>query len=104
MLQSVTELVNFIFPKDSREGEDSNEDCRPDSLIAAGRISQGSFYQSVLFLEFIIDSLIYKALIHEDGNLDEEEGNMDPSDGENQNDLEESSKPEVNSPSMIKAI
>ena len=41
------------------------------------------------------------ALTHEDGNLDEEEGNMDPSDAENRNDLEESSKPEVNSPSMI---
>ena len=41
------------------------------------------------------------ALTHEDGNLKEEEGNMDPSDGENWNDLEESSKPEVDSPSMI---
>ena len=53
------------------------------------------------FLESIIDSLVYKALTHEDGNLKEEEGNMDPSDGENRNDLEESSKQEVNSPSMI---
>ena len=47
---------------------------------------------SFIFLESVISS------------LDEEEGIMDPSDGENQNDLEESSKPEVNSPSMIKAI
>ena len=38
---------------------------------------------------------------HEDGNLDEEEGNMDTSDGENRNDLEESSKQKVNFPSMI---
>ena len=38
---------------------------------------------------------------HEDGNLEEEEGNMDTSDGENRNDLEESSKQKVNFPSMI---
>ena len=44
---------------------------------------------SFIFLESVISS------------LDEEEGIMDPSDGENQNDLEESSKPEVDSPSMI---
>ena len=44
---------------------------------------------SFIFLDSVIDS------------LDEEEGNMDPSDGENRNDLEESSKPEVNCPSMI---
>ena len=31
----------------------------------------------------------------------EEEGNMDPSEGENRNDLEESSKQEVNFPLMI---
>ena len=60
----ITHFVTCIIPKDSREEEDSNEDCRPDSLI-------------------------------------EEEGNMDPSDAENRNDLEESSKPEVDSPSMI---
>ena len=54
-----------------------------------------------MFLESIIDSLVDKVLTHEDRNLDEEEGNMDPSDAENRNDLEESSKPEVDSPSMI---
>ena len=48
-----------------------------------------------------MDSLVHKALTHQDGNLKEEEGNMDPSDGENRNDLEESSKQEVNSPLMI---
>ena len=44
---------------------------------------------SFIFLDSVIDS------------LDEEEGNMDPSDAENRNDLEESSKQEVNSLSMI---
>ena len=59
-------------------------------------LSQGSFYQSIyISLESIIDSLVYKTLTHEDGNIKEEEGNLDPSD------LGESSKPEVNSPSMI---
>ena len=93
-----------IIPKDSREEEDSNKDCRPDSLNVAGWImilSQGSFINQFTFLESIIDSLVYKALTHEDGNLKEEEGNMDPSDGENRNDMEESSNPEVNSPSFI---
>ena len=70
-------------------------------MIAAGRISQGSFYQSVLFLESIIGSLVYKVVTHEDGNLKEEEGNMDPSDGDNRNDLEESIRREVNTSSMI---
>ena len=48
------------------------------------------FYRSALyiFLESVIDS------------SDEEEGTMDPFDGENPNDPEESSKPEVNSPSL----
>ena len=55
------------------------------------------FINQFTFLEFIIDSLVYKAVTH----LKEEEGSMDPSDGENRNDLEESSKLEVNSPSMI---
>ena len=59
------------------------------------------FIIQFLFLEFIIDSLVYKVLTHEDGNLKEEEGNMDPSDGENRNDLEESSMQEVNLPLMI---
>ena len=44
---------------------------------------------SFIFLESVIDS------------LDEDEGNMDPADGENPNGLEESKKPEVNSPSII---
>ena len=64
-------------------------------------LSQGSFINQFIFLEFIIDCLVYKALTHEDGNLKEEEGNMDPSDAENRNDLEESSRQEVNFPSMI---
>ena len=59
------------------------------------------FINQFIFLESIIDCLVYKVVTHEDGNLDEEEGNMDPSDGENRNDLEESRKHEVNSPSMI---
>ena len=49
----ITQLVTCIIPKDSREGEDSNEDCRPDSLIAAGQImmlSQESFNKSFIYL------------------------------------------------------
>ena len=44
---------------------------------------------SFIFLDSVIDS------------LDEEEGNMDPSDAENRNEQEESSKQEVISPVMI---
>ena len=76
-------------------------------MIAAGEydVKSGKFLTiSFFFLESIIDSLVYNVVTHEDGNLDEEEGNRDPSDAENRNDLEESSKQEVNSPSMIKAI
>ena len=41
----ITHFVTRIIPKDSREGEDSNEDCRPDSLIAAGEydVKSGKF-------------------------------------------------------------
>ena len=101
----ITQLVTRIIPKDSRQGKDSNEDCRPDSLIAAGRImmlSQGSFLSIIyLFIEFIINNLVCKALTHEDGNLYEEKDNMDPYDYENPNDLKESSTPEVNSSSIV---
>ena len=65
-------------------------------------VKSGKFKSIIyLFIEFIIDNLVYKALTHEDGNLYEEEDIMDPSDYENPNDLKESSRQKVNSPSII---